>query len=120
MSAVGFVVHQEEDKVPSHGLVRVGLASIVVGAAGVFFSSLLLAATVGTVRPRLAGPSGPRSVPRELSHVEQTPIWDTRVGENLREAQRRELDRWSWVDRKAGTANIPIDRAMDLVVEESR
>jgi hypothetical protein len=120
MSAVDFVIRQEEDLVASHELVRVGIASIVVGAAGVFFSSLLLVATVGALRPHRAGPPGPRTAPRELSGVEQTPIWDARTGESLREAQRRELDRWGWVDRKEGIAKIPIERAMDLVVEESR
>jgi len=42
------------------------------------------------------------------------------VAWDLRDAQRRELAGWGWVDRDAGIARIPIDRAMDLVVKESR
>ena len=35
--------------------------------------------------------------------------------------QRRELERWGWVDREAGVAQIPIEQAMDVVAgEESR
>jgi hypothetical protein len=118
MSAADFPVRQEEDVVPARVLVRVGIASVALGTVGVCASSLLLVAVVGTLRPNLAGPSGPRTVGRDLSGVEQTPIWDTRVGEDLRDAQRRELERWGWVDRRAGIAKIPIERAMDLVVDE--
>jgi hypothetical protein len=42
------------------------------------------------------------------------------VAGDLRDAQRRELAGWGWGDRDAGIARIPIDRAMDLVVKESR
>ena len=37
---------------------------------------------------------------------------------DLRERQRRELESWGWVDRKAGIAKIPIDRAIDIVAKE--
>jgi hypothetical protein len=121
MSAVvDFEVHQEADVVPAGILVRVGVVGIFVGVVGVFAAGLLLAVTVGSVQPSFAGPSGPAPVARTISGVEQTPIWQSKAGEDLRDQQRRELGRWSWVDRKAGLANIPIDRAMDLVVEESR
>jgi len=69
------------------------------------------------LRRSFAGASGPRPAPRELSNVEQTPIWGSPLGEDLRARQRRELDEWGWVDRRAGIANIPIDRAMDLLVQ---
>jgi hypothetical protein len=93
--------------------------SLVVGAAGVFFAGAILATQVGALQPSNAGPRGPRRTPRTLSQVEQTPIWDTRVGLDLLEKQRRELDRWGWVDREAGVAKIPIDRAMDIVAREA-
>jgi hypothetical protein len=120
MSAADFEVRQEPDEVRARVLVSVGVASIVIGAAGVFFGGLLVSVVVGSLRPDYAPPGGPRAAPRELSGIEQTPIWQTKAGEDLREAQQRDLERFGWVDRKAGIANIPIDRAMDLVVEESR
>ena len=113
-----FAVRQEEDRVASGSLIRVGLASIVIGAAGVFFAGAILASQVGTLRPSAAGPHGPRRATRTLSQIEQTPIWETRVGIDLREAQGRELERWGWVDRDAGVAKIPIDQAMDIVARE--
>lgn len=35
----------------------------------------------------------------------------------LRESEKATLTTYGWVDRKAGTVRIPIDRAMDLVAE---
>jgi hypothetical protein len=120
MSAAGYDVHQEEDEVRARRLTGVGLLAFLIGGVAVLFSSILLVAVTGALQPSFAGPSGPQPAPRELSNVAQTPIWDSRAGEDLLDRQRRELETWGWVDRKAGIANIPIERAMDLVVEESR
>lgn len=116
--AIDFDVHQEEDRVDSHRLLWVGLTSIVTGAVGVFFAGVIVAASTGALQPSEAGPRGQRAAPRALSNVEQTPIWGTQVGLDVRDRQRRELERWGWVDRRAGIARIPIDRAMDLVATE--
>ena len=120
MSTRDFEVHQEDDVVPSRRLVRISIASLVVALVGVFFAGLSLVLHDGALQPSFAGPGGPGAAPHEISHVEQTPIWDTRRGEDLEREQRRQLQSWGWVDRDAGLARIPIDRAMDLVVEESR
>jgi hypothetical protein len=116
----GFEVHQEEDVVAPGRLVRIALMSVAVGAVGVLVAAALLLAQVGTVTPSLAGPGGPRPATREISEVEQTPIVDTRTAADLRDVQRRELESWGWVDRDAGIARIPIERAMDVVARGSR
>ena len=36
---------------------------------------------------------------------------------DLRRAERRLLDDYQWVDRKAGTVRIPVERAMEIVAE---
>ena len=36
---------------------------------------------------------------------------------NMRVRDARELDTFGWIDRKAGTLRIPIDRAMQLIAE---
>jgi len=120
MSAHDFHVHQEEDVVASRSLVRIGAVSVVVGAIGVLAAGGILAMREGELKPSSAGPIRPRPGPREISQVEQTPIWDTRVAKDLRDEQRRELAAWGWADRDAGIARIPIERAMDMVVKESR
>lgn len=114
-----YEVHQEEDVVASRSLLKIYVVSILVGALGVFFAGVILAASTGALQPSLAGPKGPQRASAQLSHVEQTPIRDSERGIDLRRAQLRDLAGWGWVDRKAGIAQIPIDEAIDVVVEES-
>ncbi len=37
---------------------------------------------------------------------------------DLRGRQEKQLSSYAWVDRKAGVVQLPIDRAMDLVVQQ--
>lgn len=37
--------------------------------------------------------------------------------EKLRATEQKQLDSYGWIDRPAGIARIPIDRAMELLVE---
>ena len=57
---------------------------------------------------------GPAADPLERSLVERT-----RGGLDLRARQRAALESYGWVDRDAGVARIPIDRAIDLTVERA-
>lgn len=41
------------------------------------------------------------------------------VVQEYRAEQARELESARWIDREAGTVKLPIERAMELVVEES-
>jgi hypothetical protein len=36
----------------------------------------------------------------------------------LRAAENEELDRWGWIDEANGVARVPIERAMELLVEQ--
>ncbi|HEY3816302.1 MAG TPA: hypothetical protein VGL81_03975 [Polyangiaceae bacterium] len=120
MSAPEFEVHQEEDVVPSGRLVRIAVASIVIGAVGVVAAGALLVASAGALKGNMAGPSGPEPARPEISNIEQTPIWDTHAAEDLQRSQQRSLETWGWADRDAGIARIPIERAMDLVTRGQR
>jgi hypothetical protein len=119
MSA-SFPVHQEEDALPSGRVARIGLAGILVGAVGVVVAGVWMAMSVGPAALNREQVAPPPSAPRQISEVEQTPILQARDGQDLREAQRRELEGLGWVDRDAGLAHIPIERAMDLVATEPR
>jgi hypothetical protein len=120
MSGGGFAVRQEADVVPGARLVRIGVAGVVVGLVGIVVAAVLLVASDGSVAPSFANPGGAPVSPRRISNVEQTPIGATHDGQELQAAQLRELQTWSWVDRDAGIVRVPIDRAIDLVVERSR
>lgn len=115
-----FEPHQEEDLVPTGPLLRVSLVAVLVGAIGVFFAGLIVIAAAGDIAPRVAGASGTRPAPREIDEIEQTQIWKSERGIHLRDEQLQELQRWGWADADHRVARIPIDEAMNLVVEQAR
>jgi hypothetical protein len=116
MSGEAFPVRQERDDAPAMAILRVAAIGVAVGTAGVLLASALLVATAGSVRPGGARAGARRVAPNP---VEQTPLRDVQHGMDLADAQRRSLEGWGWVDRRAGLAKIPIEQAMDLVVEAS-
>lgn len=111
-----FLVHQEEDAVAARPILVAAALALLIGAIGVVAAAGILARVTGTLHPSAAGQGGPRPAAGTLSHIEQTPVRDARLGIDLRNAQRRELEGWGWVDRRTGVATIPIDRAIDVVV----
>jgi hypothetical protein len=113
-----FAPHQEEDLVPSGTLVRTSIVAVLVGAIGVFAAGLIVIVAAGNIVPHVAGPGGTRPAPREIAEIEQTQIWKSQRGIDLRDAQRAELQRWGWANREHHIARIPIDEAMTLVVEQ--
>ena len=115
-----FEVRQEDDVVASRSVVKVTVVGLLTGALGVLCAGVILVASTGSLKPSLAGPKGQQPAESQISQVEQTPIGDARRGLDLREAQERELERWGWVDRQAGRATIPIETAIDVLVEEPR
>jgi hypothetical protein len=113
----GHDVRSEEDRISSGRVVAVGVASLVV-----FFLASL--AAVGYLRLRQSEhPKVP--MPAELGQskiamVEQD-MFDVAVrGARDRARKRERLGSYGWVDREAGVAHMPIERAMDLVAKGVR
>jgi hypothetical protein len=115
-----FAVRQEEDAIAGGRLARIAVFSVAVGLMGVAFSAVLLETNTGGIRGRLPVGVSPRAAGSEIAHIEQTPLFGGPDGLELRRRQREELSRYRWVDRDAGFAAIPIDRAMDVVAGEAR
>ena len=93
----------------------VGLAlTLVVAWAGMWW----LLGYFGRVQP--LGPSAtPFQRPEErqlppLPRLQVEPVLELNEARNQ---QRSELDTYGWVDRSHGIVHIPIDRAMDLILE---
>ncbi len=109
-----FEVHQEPDVIAPRRLVQVSLLAIGVGLVAVLFSAVLLETNTGGIR----SDQGNRAAQAEIAHVLQTPILGEGEGQELRAAQRAELSRYRWLDRDAGVAAIPIERAMEIYERE--
>jgi hypothetical protein len=114
-----FEPRQEEDLVSSGTVARTAVVAVLVGAIGLFFAGLIVIAATGNIVPPVTGPAGTQPAPRQIGEIEQTPIWRTQRGIDLRDAQRAELERWGWANREHHIARIPIDEAMKLVVEQA-
>jgi len=110
-------VRQEEDRISTRTIVVIGVGSLLV---------FLLAgwAAVGFLRARETA-HGPLAMPAEMGHskigmVEQD-FFDVAVRGTRQRAQKMErLGSYGWVDEKAGTVHIPIERAMELVAQGVR
>ncbi len=111
-------VRLSEDVVPAHIFAIIaGFVLIVLGGIAWAWGAYQSTTT------RFGGlpvPEVLRAAPRTISGVAQTPILLDREGQRLRERQRRHLESFGWVDRAAGVVHIPIDDAIDRVVEEGR
>ena len=99
---------------------------VVGGLVGIFVVTVLVFALVGVVfrylvhreaevspaANPLAGTYG-RQLPPE-PRLQQKPLQDLR---QFRATEDAQLNSYGWVDRGAGTARIPIARAMELLVQ---
>jgi hypothetical protein len=106
-----FTVRQD----PDH-LARRKITAVTVGSVVVMFVALVIAWTLLS-HWSTAPLETTRAAPRTIGTLEQSLIIDVKRGLDLRDEQEKSLHRWSWVDRDAGVARIPIERAMELVVD---
>jgi hypothetical protein len=105
-------VRSEEDRIASGAIIGVGVASLVVFLLAGWAASAYFWARF-TDHPQ---PPPPSEVGRsKIGMVEQQLFERARRGERDRAARLERLRSFGWVDREAGIAHIPIDRAMDLV-----
>ena len=105
--------HESSDAPPRNILVFTGgvMAALLGGMLVTWWLFRILAAATapaGGVDAALARPPEP--------HLQEKPAQD--LGE-IRAAEALRLSSNGWVDRGAGVVHIPIERAMDLVIEEA-
>jgi len=86
-----------------------------VAAGVVVLSAVLVAIAWWLVVPAPAGARAAQASPLEHGLIERAS-----AGDEVRAAGEQRLDRTEWVDRRAGTVRIPIDRAIDAVVADPR
>ena len=86
-----------------------------VAAGVVVLSAVLVVIAWWLVVPPPAGARASQESPLEHGLIERAS-----GGDEVRAAGEQQLDRTEWVDRRAGTVRIPIDRAIDAVVADPR
>jgi hypothetical protein len=124
--------NNDATKNPKVGYERqdVNVRSIVIFAVGllvvIIVAMILIAGIVAALDTRQA--AGQTPPPTEFPtpaapRLRPNPIDQTTAVEELEELRAREdaiLNNYGWVDREAGIVRIPIERAMELVVEENQ
>jgi hypothetical protein len=101
-------------------VIAVGVISLAVFAVGSIWSVSILHG-----KQQEMNPSGRVALPAELGQeeigiVDQVPFDLNRWVHKYKQEQDQRLDSYGWVDRKAGTIHVPIDRAMELLVQEQK
>jgi hypothetical protein len=101
-------LQQEAEGIRPRAIWWVGIGIVAIGAALVLIAWWLVA-------PPASFDPAPRP-----SMLERGLIDRASGGADLHTAGAQALERTQWVDRKAGTVRIPIDRAIDAVVADPR
>jgi len=108
----------EPERVSGVTVLIVIVIGIGIGALSVLFSAWLLGAGRAAAGPSAEARRGNVVVAaRANGRLEQTLIEDSASGWGERERKLDELTHYEWIDRESGVCAIPIDRAIDLVVE---
>lgn len=93
--------------------------AVITGAA-VLLVAIMLAATLGRLYERHLNPLGRLGVPTPTTPEATLPLSESDPqSERTRfDAEKQAvLKGWGWVDKRAGVAHIPVERAMALMAE---
>ncbi len=110
----------EPENVALGKVISVGVISLLVFAIGSVWALRMRTATIAAMNPH-----GPIALPanfgaEEQGIVDQIPFELNHWVKDDRAASAKQLGSYGWVDRKAGTIRIPIERAMELQVAEQK
>jgi hypothetical protein len=112
-------VRQEEDRIRTGRIITIGVLALVAFGIGIAWAVQIQTAVVGGVK----SPVVPKAVAvgqREVGMVYQ-PLFDSAEIAREHDAPRRaRLQTYGWADEARKTVHIPIDRAIQLVVEKGQ
>ena len=99
--------------------ILIGAAALAAAGVITFLVCLWLfdAFEVGAARLDISGAEIEEARSRKLPPAPRLQVEPERDLADMREEERALLEGYGWVDEKAGIVRIPIERAMDLVVE---
>ena len=111
---------QQDSGIHSGKIILVGIAAIVIFVVSGYWSY-----TIYDKRSRELQPLGPDPIPRQIGQVEigivdQVPFDVYRTLQSYRKSSKHRLETWGWVDRKQGIVHMPIEQAMEQMVEEPK
>src|SRR4051812_16562599 len=111
-------VVQEKDVVAARPVKVVGVAAVLTALAAAGGVAAFLSGE--RARHGYHEAPTPTHAPPQIDGIHQTLLARDRHGWELREAQRKELDAYRVIDRERGIVQIPIGRAMQIVVDDPK
>ncbi len=110
----------EDKNLPYRKIVGVGVGSVFVFALGILWSTALLNSAAKEMQP-----VGPAPIPPGVNQYEVGIVNQRLFSLDQRAAQKRlqqmnRLSTYGWLDRPAGVVHVPIDVAMDMLVQEQK
>jgi hypothetical protein len=110
----------EDKNLPYRKIVAVGGGAIVIFALSIVWSTLLLRGAEKEMHP-----AGPPPLPPGVNQYEVGIVNQRMFSLDQRAAQKRlqqmtRLNTYGWLDKQAGVAHIPVDVAMDMLVQEQK
>ena len=120
MSEHAHKVRAEPDLIATPRLVAIAVVTLALFLA----ASVLTGWGLEWWRHRLR-PGGPPPLPAEVGQpkiglVEQQLFENTRTGEDWVASQRRRLEGYGWVDRRAGIIHVPVEQGVERVLRGER
>lgn len=108
----------EPERIPWGILTLVALGGMVAFGIGIIWAVSVQEQQAGTLVVGAGEPPPPYVGEAEIGIVDQEPFAiERRFAEHRREKLQR-LESYGWVDRSRNVIHIPIDRAIDLVLQE--
>jgi hypothetical protein len=107
----------EEERLPFGRVVGAAITALVLFTVAVVWERTMLADEVHTALPHGEAPAD-RVGREEIGIVDQRMFELEGRADRLRRDQLQRLGSYGWVDRDAGVIHVPIQRAMDDVVQE--
>lgn len=104
---------------PAQAGADINIRAVLGSAGGVVIAIILaLALARGLLAAFGAGAHDPSHAPRELPPAPSEQVRPTADYQRYRAAEEAKLTAYGWVDRKAGIAQIPIERAISLMAHD--
>ena len=108
-------LRQERDRIAGRPIVIVGSVTLVVVAVSAVIAVLFLRA-----HPDVDDARAPQPGAARIGILEQSALEPNAPGIVQEQEQRRALEGWRYLDAKHETAEIPIERAIDVVEARHR
>jgi hypothetical protein len=109
----------DDDGVNIKQILTVGGVSLATFAISALIAYFIQRADIKQVEARGLPPVPSEIGKNEIGIVDQVEFSQDSRLEEWREAKRKRLEGYGWVDREKGLVHIPIEKAMDQVVSQA-